>query len=255
MKKTIELRYRMLPHLYTVLRQMYETGLPPMRPIFLEFPGDAESWSNVDEYMFGSSILTAPVVQEGAATKEVYLPPSAWFDFKTDKIYKGPVSIEYPAPLDTLPIFIREGNILAMGPVIQYTGQMKRNQIEFHVFPGAKKAAYELYEDDGATNGYLRGEYSITKVTADPMGKSMKINVPRTKGKYTGFIDKRNWTFIVHGDNSKAKAVKLNGKSLTKKGAATSKGPAWSIDKTTGNLTVTIPSSPSGFVIEITGNR
>lgn len=252
MKGMIELRYRMLPHLYSVLWQMHETGLPPMRPLFLEFPRDAASWNNFGEYMFGQSILSAPVVEVGEVTKNVYLPPAGWYDFKTDKMYRGPIEVQYNAPLDTLPLFVRAGSVIAMGPVIQHTGKMDRAQTELHIFPGETKAEYELYEDDGATKGYLRGEYAISKVTASPAGKKLMVSIQAPNGKYPGLVKKRNWKVVVHGDNKKVKKVMLDGKAIKKVDSADGKVSVWSMDKTTGRITVIAPSPRADSKVEIT---
>jgi len=251
MGDTIKLRYRLLPHLYTVLRQMNVTGLPPMRPLFLEFPNDKKSWSEVGEFLFGESILSAPVLREGEKTKRVYFPPGAWYDFKTDRVYKGPSEIKYPAPLDTIPLFIRGGSVIAMGPEIQHTGQLRRDVIEFHIYPGAGKFEYELYEDDGATNGYKRGEFATTKVVVKPSGGGFEVSVEPTKGAFSGLPDMRDWKIIAHGVSARTISVKLNGETIKK--PASDGSPSWKVAGANKALEISVPKSRSGFNIQIVG--
>jgi alpha-glucosidase len=251
MSAAIRLRYRLLPHLYTVMYQMHITGLPPMRPLFLEFPNDKKSWGEVGEFFFGKSILSAPVLREGEITKRVYFPPGAWYDFKTDKVYKGPSEIKYPAPLDTLPLFIREGSVIAMGPVIQTTGELKRDKMEFQIYPSAQKYEYELYEDDGVTNGYKRGEFATTKVSVNPVDGGYEISVEPTKGAFVGLPKVRDWTLAVRGVATRTMAVKLNGKEVKKSAPAGS--PSWKVSASKTVLEITVPKSKSGFKIQIIG--
>jgi len=256
MADTIKLRYRLLPHMYTVIREAHEKGLPPIRPLFLVFPDDNSSWSQNKEFMFGDSILAAPVMRPDETAKHVYFPPGKWYDFRSDKILKGTQAITYPATLDTVPIFIREGSIIAMGPVLQHTGQLSHNNVEFHIYPGSKKTEYEYYEDDGTTNEYLSGKFATTKVTAEKTAGGLAVNVAPTKGTFTGLPRNRTWKIVVHGIPGPINEIKLDGKTIKRFQSdqqLPGNAPAWQIAGKPKCVKISVPSSPGGFNILISG--
>jgi alpha-glucosidase len=157
-RKYVKLRYRLLPHLYTLLAEAHETGVPWIRPLVLEYQNDKNVLSIDDEFMVGNKILCAPVLQAGATSRDVYLPAGEWYDFFTNKQYKGDQHITIQAPLDTVPLFVKAGTILPTGPALNYVGQPSEEKISYEVFPDKEGAATgELYEDDGKTQAYLNG--------------------------------------------------------------------------------------------------
>ena len=152
MTKAIELRYRLIPYLYTLADITYRTGLPPMHPLFLEFPDDRATWSLNDEWMLGERVLAAPVLATGGERK-VYLSAGEWFDGNNGKTTSGAQTLNLtPVPLDVIPFYVRAGTILPLGPVIQSTDEAE-DPLEIRIYPGAD-AAFSLYEDDGNTYAY-----------------------------------------------------------------------------------------------------
>ena len=152
MTKAIELRYRLIPYLYTLADITYRTGLPPMRPLFFEFPDDRAAWSLNDEWMLGERVLAAPVLATGGERK-VYLSAGEWFDGNNGKTTSGAQTLNLtPVPLDVIPFYVRAGTILPLGPVIQSTDEAE-DPLEIRIYPGAD-AAFSLYEDDGNTYAY-----------------------------------------------------------------------------------------------------
>lgn len=158
-RKYLELRYRLLPYLYTAVEESHRTGMPIMRALWLHHPNDSQAASRGDEYLWGRDILVAPVVSKGATTRSVYLPRgTTWIDFWTHERHAGGV-IDKAVDLGTLPLFVRAGAIIPMGPVVQYTEQPTDEPLTLVVYPGADGAS-SLYEDDGHSFDYRRGAFS-----------------------------------------------------------------------------------------------
>jgi alpha-glucosidase len=156
-RAAIELRYRLLPHIYNVMAESTLTGLPAMRPLMLEYPDDPQTWGVDDAFMFGSDLLIAPVLHEAIRTREVYLPKGAWYDFWTGTHVTGGAVVQTPVTLERIPIFVRGGAFIFRQPVVQHTGEMPGQPLEVHVFPAPTSEAV-LYEDDGESMAYEKGQ-------------------------------------------------------------------------------------------------
>lgn len=156
-KKYLELRYRMLPYLYSAAHECAITGMPIMRALWLHFPDDSKSVECSDEYLWGRSVLVAPVLEKGATTRRVYLPPSDWYDFWTGEKFEGGREISRPVDLETLPLYVRAGSIVPLGPVKQFTEEKVDGPLSITIYPGAN-ASFLLYEDDGTSFNYRKGE-------------------------------------------------------------------------------------------------
>lgn len=152
----LKLRYALMPYLYSLGRQTYETGAPFMRALFMDFPDDPRVATIGDQYMFGPAFLVAPVTDQGATSRSVYLPAgSDWYDYWTNRKYAGGQTIEAAAPIDRMPLFVRAGSIVPMGvPVNSTAGKQPLERIR--VYPG-RDARFVLYDDDGTTNAYRSG--------------------------------------------------------------------------------------------------
>jgi alpha-glucosidase len=160
-RRYIELRYRLLPYLYTTVWQAAETGLPMVRPLALSFPTDPRVASLDDQFLCGDALLVAPVLEQGSEARGVYLPAGAWYDFWTGSYAEGPVDLAARAPLDALPLYVRAGSVVPMGPVMQHSEEFVPETLELHVFAGDGESS--LYEDDGRTQAYRDGELRITQ--------------------------------------------------------------------------------------------
>jgi len=157
-RKYLELRYRMLPYLYSAVHECAETGLPILRSLWLHYPDDPEAVASGDEYLWGRDILVAPVVEKGATSRSVYLPKGHWYDFWTGERLEGGREFDRPVNLETIPIFLRAGTILPLGPVKQFTGEVVDEPLSVSVYPGAD-GSFLLYEDDGESFRYRKGEW------------------------------------------------------------------------------------------------
>ncbi len=155
-----KLRYRLMPYIYTLAANTWFKDGTIMRGLVMDFPNDLKVRDINDEYMFGPAFLVAPVTAYEARSREVYLPAgSDWYDFNTGKHYRGGQTIQAPAPLARMPLFVRAGAIVPTGPAIQYTNQKPDAPITLLVYAGAN-GHFSLYEDAGTTYGYEHGHYS-----------------------------------------------------------------------------------------------
>lgn len=151
----LRLRYSLMPYLYAMGHQTYQTGAPFMRALFMDFPNDPEVATIGDQYMFGPAFLVAPVTDQGVTKRPVYLPAGAdWYDYWTNRRYTGGQTIEVAAPIDQVPLFVRAGSIVPMG--VQVPSTATKQPLEaIRVYPG-RDASFTLYDDDGTTNAYKK---------------------------------------------------------------------------------------------------
>ena len=164
LKKYLELRYRLMPYLYTAVRETHDTGLPIMRALWLHYPDDAAAVARGDEYLWGRDLLVAPVVEQGATSRRLYLPRGVWYDFWTEERVQGGREIERPVDLATMPLYVRAGAVLPIGPVRQYADAPSDEPTALVVYPGVDRTSM-LYEDDGISFAHRRGEWMRIAMT------------------------------------------------------------------------------------------
>lgn len=157
-RKYLELRYRMLPYLYSAVHECTMTGMPVMRSLWLHYPDDPLAVARDDEYLWGRDILVAPVCEPGATSRRLYLPRGDWYDFWTGEHAEGGGEISRDVDLGTLPLYVRAGGIVPLGPVKQHTGEKGDGPLSVNVYPGAD-GAFLLYEDDGKSFDYRKGQW------------------------------------------------------------------------------------------------
>jgi alpha-glucosidase (family GH31 glycosyl hydrolase) len=157
-RKYLELRYRLMPYLYSALRECAQTGMPIVRAMWLHHPDDPIAAQRGDQYFWGRDMLVAPVVEKGATFRKLYLPSGTWFDFWTEQSLNGGRELDRPVDLATMPLYVRGGAILPMGPVRQYTSEPSDAPLTLVVYPGAD-GAFTLYEDDGVSFAYRQGAW------------------------------------------------------------------------------------------------
>ncbi len=175
-RKYLELRYRMLPYTYTIARECVDTGLPMMRALWLHHPDDPRAVARGDQYLWGRDVLVAPVVEKGATNRAVYLPKGTWFDFWTEQALEGGREIDRAVDLATLPLFVRAGAIIPMGPIRQYVDELVEGPLTVTVYPGAN-ATFVLYEDDGTTFEYKRGDWMRVAMTWTNASRTFRIQL------------------------------------------------------------------------------
>lgn len=158
-RKYLELRYRMLPYIYSSAEQTHRTGLPLMRALWLKWPEDAKALAMADEYLWGEHVLVAPVLEAGAKQRTTYLPAGAWWDFWSNKRVEGGAEVTREVDLETIPLYVRAGAVIAMGPVRQYAMEASDEPVTLRVYPGAD-GKFSWYEDDGISFRYEQGEFT-----------------------------------------------------------------------------------------------
>jgi alpha-D-xyloside xylohydrolase len=194
------LRYRMLPYIYSLAGAVTLEGSTILRPLVMDFPDDLTARDITDEYLFGPAFLVAPVTTYQARSRSVYLPPTTggWFDFWTGASTAGGQTLDAAAPYDSMPLFIRAGSIIPFGPELQYTGEKPADPITLYVYAGAD-GKFTLYEDDGLTYNYQRGAYACIPIRWDNNSKTLTIG--KRAGKFPGMLTRRTFNLVlVAGD-------------------------------------------------------
>jgi alpha-glucosidase/alpha-D-xyloside xylohydrolase len=175
-RKYLELRYRLMPYLYTLVNETHETGLPIMRALWLHYPDDAVAAARGDEYLWGRDMLVAPVTEKGTRSRRLYLPRGDWYDFWTEQKMSGGREIDRPVDLATMPLFVRAGAIIPMGPVKQYASEEVDGPLTLSIYPGAD-GAFTLYEDDGTTFNYRKGEWMKTTLLWNDRSRQLTLRL------------------------------------------------------------------------------
>ncbi len=166
LEKYLRFRYQLLPYTYSLAYETYQTGAPFMRALWMDYPEDANVADISDEYMFGPAFLVAPVTEQGATNRQVYLPAGCdWYNYWTNEKLRGGQTITVAAPIDTLPLFVRAGSIIPLGSPI-LNAEQPQTIASVRVYPGAD-ADFNLYNDDGKTYAYESGKNSITRLRWD----------------------------------------------------------------------------------------
>jgi alpha-D-xyloside xylohydrolase len=173
LEKYLKLRYQLMPYIYSLADKTYETGAPFMRALFMDFPNDPKVADLGDEYMFGPSFLVAPVTDQGATSRKVYLPAGAdWYNYWTKEWIHGGQEIRVKAPIDTLPLFVRAGSIIPLGEAIESTNETQKIA-KILIYTGAEGDT-TLYQDDGVTYAYEKGDTRVTHLHWDDSIQRLK---------------------------------------------------------------------------------
>jgi alpha-glucosidase (family GH31 glycosyl hydrolase) len=175
-KKYLELRYQMMPYLSAAVKETCETGLPIIRALWLHYPEDATAVARGDEYLYGRDILVAPVVEKGAPSRSLYLPHGTWYDFWTRERVEGGREIARKVDLETLPLYVRAGAVIPMGPVKQYTEEKVEGPLTLWVHAGADGAC-SLYEDDGRSFDYRKGEFMRVNINWNDRRRRLSLSL------------------------------------------------------------------------------
>ncbi len=230
------LRSQLTPYLYNAFHRMNRTGLPVVRALAVDWPEDRETYAVDDEFMYGESMLIAPVFS--GDTRTVYLPAGNWTDWWTGEQHTGPVHLTYSAPLERLPIFVRGGSAIAMQPPMQYSGEMKSFPLELRLYPGSSESVTTLYDDDGTTLDYRKGISVEVDIRSRKVGSTTTINVSKTRGTFTPAWSGLNIKLI--GIKAAPKRVEIT-PSNSDSTASNMGAEKYVYDKETGVLTVALP--------------
>jgi alpha-glucosidase len=197
-RKYLKLRYRLLPFLYTALEESHRTGVPIFRPLLLNYQEDENTLAIDDEFMMANDLLVAPILKPNVTARLVYLPAGVWFDYWTGARQEGGRMIRVEAPLETVPLFVRGGAILPLGPEMNYVGEKDTEPLNFEIYPDARgEASGSLYEDDGLTEDYQKGSFRRTSVSYRRAGGAERVEVGAATGSYRPAT--RELVFTVRG--------------------------------------------------------
>lgn len=245
-RQILKLRYRLLPYIYSYMWENHQTGAPLMRPLFWDDNAElSRSFARKDQYLFGREFLVAPVLTDGADARTVYVPQGIWYDYHNQTAIQGPGELWVPAPLERLPLFVRAGAIIPMGPFKTNTAQGIWDPISLDIYPypqGAKSAPsrFTLYRDDGLSLGYTRGDYTTTTISSHQDGSLLAVTIEESNKLYTP----KTYEAMVHAEGAPSN-VQLQGLSLNALDDAAAYAAAtsgWYWNQTEGKVYIKWPS-------------
>jgi alpha-D-xyloside xylohydrolase len=214
------LRYRLMPYIYSLAWRTTSEGYTPMRPLVMDFLADVRARNTGEQFLFGPAILVNPVTEPGAIARHLYLPKSKWYDFWTGAATEGGRAIDAAAPLDRIPLFVRAGSLVPMGPDVEYAAEKPADPIELRVYPGAD-GSFLLYEDENDTYDYEKGAYATIAFYWDDAKRTLTIG--DRKGSFTGMLENRTFQIVFVGEGHGAgiaptvqpdKVVQYSGKQV-----------------------------------------
>jgi len=215
------LRYRLMPYIYSLAWMVTNEGYTPMRPLVMDYRQDIRAQNVGDQFMYGPALLVNPVTETGATSRELYLPKSKWYDFWTGHALDGGRVIDAVAPLDRIPIYVRAGSILPMGPDIQYSTEKPADPIELRVYTGAD-ASFTLYEDENDNYDYEKGVHATIPMHWDDASHTLTIG--ERQGQFPGMPQSRTFQIVFVGEGhgisiaptpQPDKVVQYSGKEIT----------------------------------------
>ncbi len=208
----LNLRYRLLPYIYSLAGWTTQHDYTMLRALPFDFRSDPVTYDISDQYMFGPALLVNPVTRPmwydvgsrplagDAKSRPVYLPAGAnWYDFCTGQTYTGGQTIQAEAPIDRLPLFVRAGSILPMGPVRQHVNDLSEAPVELHIYPG-QDGSFELYEDEGDRYNYEEGAFSTIDIHWQ--NTEGQLTLGARKGQYVGMLEQRTFEIVLHDAGS-----------------------------------------------------
>jgi alpha-D-xyloside xylohydrolase len=223
-RQALHMRYRLMPYIYATASDTHHNSGTIMRGLVMDFPADDKVKDIKDQYLFGHSLMVAPVHVYGARERSVYMPKgTSWYDFDTGEVHKGGASVTVKAPYGRIPVLVKAGAILPMGPVTQYVDERPDAPLTLNVYTGAD-GSFSLYEDDGVTNAYARGEFS--RIPLSYNDKTGTVTIGARAGQYKGMVARRGFRvrFIKPGMSTSQAlddaqhVISYEGKAITVKG-------------------------------------
>jgi alpha-D-xyloside xylohydrolase len=215
-EKAINLRYKLLPYIYSTSWDVSDKDGTFMRPLIMDFVQDNKTHEIGNEYMFGRAILVAPVTKYKAKKWPVYLPQgSGWYNFWTNQYTNGGQTINTEASIDIIPLYIRAGSILPFGPQVQYTAEKKWDNLEIRIYPGAD-GEFTLYEDENDNYNYEKGAYSTIRFKWDELKRSLTIE--NRKGTFPKMLQSRKFEVTLIGSNGQTTTGMKHQKTISYSG-------------------------------------
>jgi len=181
-REYINLRYQLLPYIYTLFWQAATTGAPILRPLLYDFPNDPHTYTLHDQVLLGSSLMAAPIYRPGVEHRAVYLPAGTWYDWWSGKCHTGSTHILAHAPLEKMPLYVKAGAIIPMQPVMQYVDERSLDPLTIRVWQG--EGEFTLYEDDGDTFAYKDNSYTTTKFSVNSEKNQVIFAINQREGSW-----------------------------------------------------------------------
>jgi alpha-D-xyloside xylohydrolase len=192
------LRYRLMPYIYSLAWKTTSEGYTIMRPLVMDFREDIRAQNIGDQFLFGPAILVNPVTEPGATTRHLYLPNTKWYDFWTGAAMQGGRTLDAPSPIERMPLYVRAGSILPLGPDVQYAAEKPADPIEIRIYSGAN-GTFTLYEDENDTYNYEKGAHATIPFSWDDSTHTLTIG-DRT-GSFPGMLEKRTFRIVFVDDH------------------------------------------------------
>lgn len=248
-----ELRYKLIPYIYSCAHQASETGLPIARAMVIDYQHEPLAWKNDLQYLWGNAFLVAPNCSDTAEKVSVWLPKGDWYDYWDDTKMTGYRTIDYPAPVGKLPLFVKAGSIIPMANYALSTAFIAADNLILHVYPG-NDASFELYEDDGISEAYQTANEK-RKTVFNFSQSAFLLHIAAAVGNYKNAPDQRSYQLVFHGI-SKPVDFEVNGVRIKTMQSATSREATAVWDEKGKTITVTIPRSPvtKTFVVKRIAN-
>jgi len=191
------LRYRLMPYIYSLAWKVTNEGYTPMRPLVMDFESDVRAQNIGDEFLYGPALLVNPVTEAGATSRSVYLPDAKWYDFWTGHATMGRADVNAAAPLDRIPLYVRAGSILPMGPDEQYSNEKPADPVELRVYTGAD-GSFTLYEDENDNYDYEKGVHATIPIHWDDASHTLTIG--ERQGQFPGMLQSRTFQIVFVGE-------------------------------------------------------
>ena len=188
------MRYRLLPYIYSLAWMTTSQAYTPMRPLVMDFRTDVEAANIGDQFMFGPAFLVSPVTDPAVNTRPLYLPAGRWYDFWSGVSAEGPHRLDAAAPLERLPLYLRAGSIVPLGPPLQWSMEKPEDPIEIRVYPGAD-GEFTLYEDENDNYDYEKGVYAT--ITLRWEDARQELTIGERKGEFPGMLKNRTFRVVV----------------------------------------------------------
>ncbi|HLA55519.1 MAG TPA: TIM-barrel domain-containing protein [Flavobacterium sp.] len=242
-----ELRYKLIPYIYSYAHIANETGLPLARAMVIDYPGEPIAWSRDLQYLWGNELLVAPNCSDTQSNVSVWLPKGDWYDFWNDDKITGDRTISYPAPIGKLPLFVKSGSIIPMANYALSTAFIAADSLTFHIYPG-KNAAFTLYEDDGVTEAYkIKNEKRTTVL--DFNQSAFSFHIAAAVGNYNNAPTERSYKIVFHGV-SKSMCFEVDGVKIKTTQNPTEATAVWDEDKKIISVTIPRTSVTKNIVIQ-----
>jgi alpha-glucosidase len=257
MRDAFLLRYALIPYIYTESRRTYDTGVAFFRPLYYDWPESPEAYRAESQYLFGDSMMVAPIVSSGdwileRTERSVWLPPGTWVEWFTGDVLEGPATLTRAFTLDQIPVYVKAGAIVPMQPRMRHTREKPVDPLIVTVFPGAAAGSIRVYEDEGDTLGYKSGAYAWTPVRQATLADgTVTVTVGPVEGTYPGMPAARGHEIRLVG-TLPPRSVSWRGRAVPYvEEAAVATAPFWSFEGRTLTTVVGLPRTRSAETVEV----